>query len=181
MPRASVSSFAKRRGISPGPSRRRGPGTETGLASTAPRRLPDTPRAPGPGTYFPEPLTPMTSTAPGAAMDPSPAPSRRLPGPVCHAFRAAEGGVTRGRDESSPPPQLVPLRRPAPAASPARLPEPLHLLCSLVPVGCRSYSPVPPPQMGVALIYLKYYYKKNKQKINTHCPTPCGNKRTFPK
>ena len=109
---ASVSSSAKgKEGGSPGNSSRHGPQTAAGLASAAsPMRLPSL----APSTYFPEPLTPITSTALGASIAPNPVPSLRLPEPVRPAFPAAEGGAAR--DPAPPRPHTG--HRGAPVGTP---------------------------------------------------------------
>lgn len=101
--------------------------------AASPLRLPNL----APSTYFPEPLTPITSSALGAAIAPNPVPSLRLPEPVRPAFPAAEGGAARdparpadrtprgSRAPGAPvgtPPQCAwspPASRPAPPRAPS--------------------------------------------------------------
>lgn len=134
-----------------GRSRRRGPGTPADLASAAPRRPPTAPPAPRPSrTYFPEPLTPINSSALGAAIARSPvafwgrsAPPSQPRGAEPPATQPGPGGP-HPKAPTKTPSQQCPTPHPVPSHPP---PTPTHLPLPLAPLPRRdpSHAETPPP------------------------------------
>ena len=111
-PRSLLPHRQRKRGDSLRSSSPRGPGRDSaGPEEPLPPRTASSLRhlRPHPSkTYFPEPLTPITSSTFGAAIPSCLAPPRRLPGRVRHAFLA------RGRSLTPLPPRPPPNSAPLP-------------------------------------------------------------------